>query len=109
MSEVLSPIEKKYFILMNMVRYHDSRYYVKDDPELLDKEYDQLYATLEAVEQEIGWTDPDSPTQRVGGHAATQFKKIKHLSPMYSLGKVKTAEEFITWDKKMIELLKNAS
>ena len=62
------------------------RYYVLDDPELPDFEYDRLLRELENLEAEHPeWAAADSPTKRVGGEALTQFEKVNHPVPLMSL------------------------
>lgn len=101
-------IFKRIIVLTGLVNYHSRLYYEEDSPILSDKEFDQLYKKLEALEaSNPQFLLPDSPTQRVGGKAAEQFTKIKHLTPMYSLDKIHTVEEFEAWNKKVGQLLKD--
>ena len=72
--------------LRRAIEHHNYRYYVLDDPEVSDAEYDELLAELRAIEQE--WPDlvtPDSPTQRVGGEPRDGFATVRHETPMRSL------------------------
>ena len=70
------------------------RYYVLDDPELPDFEYDRLLRELENLEAEHPeWAAADSPTKRVGGEALTQFEKVNHPVPLMSLQDVFSMEE----------------
>jgi len=69
--------------LRDLLRFHENRYYVANDPVISDAEYDRLYKILEKFEQ----THPqnitsDSPTQRVGAALIKDFPKVKHLVPM---------------------------
>ena len=77
------------------------RYYVLDDPELPDFEYDRLLRELENLEAEHPeWAAVDSPTKRVGGEALTQFEKVNHPVPLMSLQDVFSMEElneFLVW------------
>ncbi len=74
--------------------YHAKRYYVDDDPEISDYEYDRMYAELKALEEEHPeWFDPASPTQRVGGRPLDKFEKVTHTSRMDSLADVFSFEE----------------
>ena len=70
------------------------RYYVLDDPSMEDFEYDRLLRELEQLEQaHPQWAQPDSPTQRVGGEALSQFEKVTHPVPLMSLQDVFSMEE----------------
>ncbi len=72
--------------LREQIRYHDYLYYVLDAPEISDAEYDELYARLVALEEAYPHLrTPDSPTQRVGGAAASSFASVTHRLPMLSL------------------------
>ena len=68
------------------IRYHEHRYYVLDDPEISDHEFDQFMNRLKALEaQDPSLITPDSPSQRVGGQPREGFVKVKHRSQMLSL------------------------
>jgi DNA ligase (NAD+) len=91
------------------IEYHNRRYYVLDDPELSDKEYDDLYRRLEAMERDHpDWVTPDSPTQKVGGKAIEDFKKAEHRVPLLSLEKVYDAAELRAWLDQMTRELGRA-
>ncbi|MYD43612.1 MAG: NAD-dependent DNA ligase LigA [Gammaproteobacteria bacterium] len=80
------------------VRYHAYRYFVLDDPEITDAEYDALYDQLLAIERDNpALITPDSPTQRVGGEPLNAFQSVDHRAPMLSLGKCSTIEEVEAW------------
>ncbi|MGE5110737.1 MAG: DNA ligase LigA-related protein, partial [Acidobacteriaceae bacterium] len=80
--DVSAQIEK----LRDEIRHHEHRYYVLDDPEISDAEYDRLVNELKALEAEHPeLVTPDSPTQRVGGKPREGFVKVQHSSPMLSL------------------------
>jgi DNA ligase (NAD+) len=88
--------------LRRLLDYHARRYYVEDDPEIGDDEYDALYnelRDLEAAHPEL--TTPDSPTQRVGGQPVERLEKVRHLQPMLSLANVRSAEELRAWVARM--------
>jgi DNA ligase (NAD+) len=75
--------------LRRLVEHHSYRYYVLDDPELSDAEYDRLFDELVELErQHPELAPPDSPTQRVGAPPSSVFAKVPHPSPMGSLEKV---------------------
>lgn len=74
--------------------YHAKRYYVDDDPEISDFEYDRMYAELLRLEQEHPeLDDPSSPTHRVGGTPLDKFEKVTHTVPMNSLSDVFSFDE----------------
>ena len=80
------------------------RYYVLDDPQLLDFEYDALLRELEELEARYPqWKLPDSPTGRVGGEALSQFEKVTHSVPLMSLQDVFSEEELKEFLSKMKE------
>ncbi|MDX1685868.1 MAG: NAD-dependent DNA ligase LigA [Saprospiraceae bacterium] len=72
--------------LGEILRYHEWKYYIDNDPIISDYEYDQLFKMLESVEKDHPeWIFPDSPTQRVSSDLTSEFKSVKHLVPMLSL------------------------
>ncbi|MRD48510.1 NAD-dependent DNA ligase LigA [Caenimonas koreensis DSM 17982] len=72
--------------LRALLHHHAHRYYVLDDPELPDAEYDKLFRELQALEeQHPELMTPDSPTQRVGGKPLDGFAKVRHKVPMLSI------------------------
>ena len=86
------------------------RYYVLDDPTMADFEYDHLMRELETLEAEHPeLASPDSPTQRVGGQAVSQFEKVTHPVPLMSLQDVFSMEELNDFLEKIIAGQKNAS
>jgi DNA ligase (NAD+) len=90
--------------LRTILRFHEYRYYVQNDPLISDKEYDRLFKGLERIEKENpDHITPDSPTQRVAKGLGTDFQKVKHLVPMLSLENSYNAEDLIEWDRKARE------
>jgi DNA ligase (NAD+) len=82
----LEQAKAKHAELAEQVRRHDYLYYVAAQPEISDREYDQLYRELADLEREFpSLVTPDSPTQRVGGQPLKEFKPVRHLKPMTSL------------------------
>ena len=80
--------------LRDTLNTHSYRYYVLDDPTISDFEYDRLYRRLEDLEREHPEeVTPDSPTQRVGGPALSQFEQVRHDVPLESLQDVFDGEE----------------
>jgi DNA ligase (NAD+) len=76
-------------------------YYVLDDPEIADAEYDRLFRELQALEQQHPeLLTPDSPTQRVGAAPATALAKHTHQRPMMSLANAFDSEELMAWEER---------
>jgi DNA ligase (NAD+) len=93
--------------LRNILRFHEYRYYVQNDPLISDAEYDSLYKLLEKIEKDNpDLKTPDSPTQRVGGGLVKDFPKVEHLVPMLSLENSYNADDLLDWDRKARELSK---
>ncbi len=96
---------RKLETLRDKVRYHEHRYYVLDDPEVSDAEFDRLMDELIALEKEHPeLITPDSPTQRVGGKPSSQFASVPHSSPMLSLAKTTSEAELRDWERRVHEL-----
>jgi DNA ligase (NAD+) len=88
--------------LREQLLHHAQRYYVDDDPEIGDEEYDALYnelRDLELAHPEL--VTEDSPTRRVGGAPVQRLEKIRHLQPMLSLANVRSADELRAWVTRM--------
>jgi DNA ligase (NAD+) len=89
----------------DILRFHEYRYYVQNDPLISDFEYDTLYKQLEKFEKENSESiTPDSPTQRVGAGLVKDFPKVQHLVPMLSLENSYNADDLFDWDRKCREL-----
>src|ERR1039458_8967572 len=87
--------------LRDEIRHHEYLYYVKDQPEISDAEYDALMRQLQAIEQENPeLLTPEAPTQRVGGKARECFRKVPHSSAMLSLDNALNEEELATFDRR---------
>jgi DNA ligase (NAD+) len=98
-------VETKIESLREKIRYHEYRYYVLDDPEISDAEFDRLMnevKKLEAARPDL--VTPDSPTQRVGGKPREGFVKVAHSIPMLSLDNAYTEEELRNWERRVHEL-----
>jgi DNA ligase (NAD+) len=88
--------------LHELLDYHSRRYYVLDDPEIGDDEYDALLDELRGLEREHPeLISADSPTQRVGGEPVSRLEKVEHLEPMLSLGNVRSEHELRAWVERM--------
>src|ERR1700691_1690751 len=100
-----SAIRKKIEALREKIRHHEYRYYVLDDPELSDADFDKRMNELKRLEaQHPELVTPDSPTQRVGGKPREGFVKAKHSSPMLSLDNAYSEEELRDWEQRVHEL-----
>jgi DNA ligase (NAD+) len=91
-------------VLRQILRFHEHRYYVLNEPLISDFEYDKLYQSLKDIES----TNPslitsDSPTQRVGSSINKSFETVPHLVPMLSLENSYNADDLIDWDRKAKE------
>jgi DNA ligase (NAD+) len=96
---------KKIEALRDQIRHHEYRYYVLDDPEITDAEFDKLLNELKKIEAEHPeLIAPDSPTQRVGGKPREGFVKARHSSPMLSLDNAYSEEELRGWERRVHEL-----
>ena len=92
--------------LRERLDYHNYRYYVLDDPEIPDVEYDRMFRELEELEAEHPeLRTPDSPTQRVGGAPVEGFSEVRHLVPMLSLENAFTADELQAFDRRVRDRL----
>ena len=92
------------------IRHHEHQYYVLDQPEITDAEYDGLMRRLQELEGEHPeLVTPDSPTRRVGGKAREGFQKVRHSSPMLSLDNALDEEELRAFDSRVKELLGGAA
>ncbi len=92
--------------LRSQIRHHDHRYYVLNEPEIGDSEYDRLLRELVDVEAEFPeLITPDSPTQRVAGQPSEGFATVDHRAPMLSLGNVFDADELREWHARVARLL----
>jgi len=88
--------------LRKEIRHNEYLYYVLDAPEITDAEYDRMLVRLREIEAEYPDSVPaDSPTQRVGGRASSQFTEVRHLEPLLSLGNVFSAEELRAFDERV--------
>ena len=87
--------------LVDRLNEYAYRYYVLDDPDVSDAEYDALYDELLALEKSAGRVLDDSPTRRVGGRPLSGFSQVRHLGRLYSLDKCKSTEELKAWLAKL--------
>lgn len=91
--------------LGDVLRFHEYRYYILNDPLIADYEYDQLFKCLEKIEQETPTLKmPDSPTQRVAKGLTKDFPTVQHLVPMLSLDNSYNSDDLLDFDRKAREL-----
>ncbi|MBU4345428.1 MAG: NAD-dependent DNA ligase LigA [Proteobacteria bacterium] len=107
MKEIDADIVNKVNALRKALHRHNYLYYVLDDPEVSDAEYDRMMRELTALEK--AWPelyDPDSPTSRVGAPPLSEFETIAHSIPMLSLGNAFTDSEIIDFDRRVRKILR---
>jgi DNA ligase (NAD+) len=91
--------------LRTVLRFHEHRYYIQNDPLISDFEYDSLYKALEKLEKEApDLVTPDSPTQRVAKGLTKDFPSVPHLVPMLSLDNSYDSDDLLDFDRKAREL-----
>src|SRR6202040_2496735 len=96
---------KKIGSLREKIRHHEYLYYVIDNPEISDAEFDKLMQQLKDLEAaHPSLVTPDSPTQRVGGRPREGFVKVRHSTPMLSLDNTYNEEELRGWERRGHEL-----
>lgn len=88
--------------LRKKIEYHNYKYYVLDEPEISDYDYDRLMHELKKLEEaNPEFMDPNSPTQRVGGKPLKEFNQVQHKVPLLSLQDVFSFEELLEWDTRV--------
>ncbi|MBR7182086.1 MAG: NAD-dependent DNA ligase LigA, partial [Clostridia bacterium] len=106
----MNGIKEKIDALRREISYHAKRYYVEDNPEISDFEYDRMYAELLALEAEHPeYDEPASPTHRVGGVALDKFEKVAHRVPLNSLSDVFSFDELGDFLARVAETLPDAA
>jgi DNA ligase (NAD+) len=99
--------QKRIDELRNLLNYHNNRYYVLDNPEISDSEYDALLRELELLENKYPeLITQDSPTQRVGAAPSNDFAEVKHSIPMLSLSNAMNEAELLDFDRRVQEALR---
>ena len=105
-SAMRTDAEARVVELRALIENHNHRYYVLDDPEVSDAEYDRLMLELRALEKEFpDLVTPDSPTQRVGATPSSAFGVVTHRVPMLSLENAFTEEDLADFDRRVRERL----
>ena len=98
----MSKSEKRIKELRDLIRHHDWRYYILSDPEVSDKEYDELLKELKILEKNNPeLITPDSPTQRITNVLQEGFKTVPHSRKMYSLDNTYSHDEIRDWAKRV--------
>lgn len=102
MEEIKNQIEA----LRQELHDHNHRYYILDEPVISDYEFDQLLQTLQDLEKKYpDFSDPNSPTKRVGGGITKSFETVPHKYPMYSLSNTYSKEELLQWEERLKKAL----
>jgi DNA ligase (NAD+) len=97
-----SDIARRIEALRAEIRHHNHRYYVLDDPEIPDAEYDRLFAELQRLEAEHPeLITPDSPTQRVGAEPRPELGEVRHAVPMISLDNAMSDERLVEFHRRL--------
>jgi len=103
---VTDSIEQQIQKLREQIEHHEYLYYVLDQPEISDAEYDKLMRRLQALEEaHPQYLTPDSPTQRVGGKPREGLQRAEHSSPMLSLDNALDEGELREFDARVRTLL----
>ena len=98
----MKPIARRIDELRDRIRYHEERYYVLDDPEISDAEFDALMHELRGLEEaHPALVTSDSPTQRVAGWPVDGFETVEHTGPMLSLDNAYTEDEMRAFDERV--------
>lgn len=95
--------------LVKIINLHNYNYYSLDNPTISDAEWDKLYDELLALESELNFVLPDSPSKRVGGEILPNFKKYTHEVALYSLEKCNKYESLKKWYNSITEKIPNAN
>src|SRR5271156_5161960 len=105
MASLGTGVGRKVEALREKIRHHEYLYYVLDQPEIGDTEFDNLMRELKDLEAEHPkLLTADSPTQRVGGKPREGFGKVPHSSPMLSLNNTYNEEDLRNWERRVHEL-----
>jgi DNA ligase (NAD+) len=103
-------VSTQYLLLKKQLHQHNHRYYILDNPEVPDAEYDRLMQQLLQIEQQHPeWITADSPSQRVGSAPLAQFSSVQHEVPMLSLDNAFNDDELLAFDQRIRDRLKNSA
>jgi len=107
---IMTTVEKEIEALRDAIRHHNHRYYVLDDPEISDAEYDRLFSRLLDLEhQHPELATPDSPTQKVGAGPIETFSEVRHRTPMLSLENTFSDQDIRDFDARIKRFLMDES
>ena len=99
-------VESKIMALREELRQHNYRYYVLDEPSISDFEFDHKLKELQELElKHPEFSDPNSPTQRVGGEVTKNFNTVVHKNRMYSLDNSYSKEDILDWETRIQKIL----
>ena len=102
----MESVENRIKELTAALHAHNYKYYVLDQPEISDYEFDMMLKELQGLEQAYPqFRSPDSPTQRVGGEVTKNFRHVRHDTPMLSLGNTYSEEELAAFDRRVCAAL----
>ena len=88
------------------LEHHNFCYYVLDQPEVSDAEFDKLYRQLKELEEKYPeFVTTDSPTQKVGGAPSTEFGSVRHRVPLMSLSNAMSSQELDCWEERIVRVL----
>ncbi|WP_318469681.1 NAD-dependent DNA ligase LigA [Photobacterium leiognathi] len=103
-------LQQELFTLREQLDYHGHRYYVEDNPEIPDAEYDRMMQQLLKIEADHPeWVTVDSPSQRVGGTALEGFTQVKHEIAMLSLDNAFNDDDLRAFQKRLQDRLRSGS
>ena len=106
MKAVPASVQQRVARLRAEIDRHNYRYYVLDDPEIPDSDYDRLMQELRALENDHpSLVVPESPTQRIGGAPVDAFAQVRHRTPMLSLDNAFARDEVVAFDRRVRERL----
>lgn len=98
----MDSVKSKIAQLRARIEHHDRKYYIEDNPEISDLEYDRLLSELEGLERRHpDLVTPESPTQRVGGKPVAEFRQSAHTLPMLSIANTYSEEEVREFDARV--------
>lgn len=103
-------MKQRYDELIALIEKANYEYYTLDNPKLTDREYDNMMSELLDIEEKYPeLRRPDSPTQKVGGEIISEFKKVHHKIPMFSIADVFNESEIVAFDERVRKEFPNPS
>lgn len=93
-------------VLRDVLRFHEYRYYILNDPVVSDEEYDKLFKALERLEKKNpALVTPDSPTRRVATDLNKDFATVRHLAPMLSIENSYNLDDLVAWQDRLLSMI----